>query len=265
MSFSFFLFFLWRIFCFLLQREYVPRNDWRERRVAIIEKNQKNGWASREPLFSFLLATWETFDPGGLRRRTQFWHFPRPTKANFCLTCDNVLSGHQPRMSSSLRKTSRPTCKKEKEMHWGNIRTSYDVGQSIPDKHWKAMARHWLNAGWLAWYPHGMSSSSGASVSHQYFHSFSFSATLSKSWLKISNLLSSTRFSQMTSSIQRNGLGFTALRSRDAPPLSSSKNSFNIQSLQYRTDAAFQVRHYRSLPGAISFQHWDQSLALGAK
>ena len=59
------------------------------------------------------------------------------------------------------------------------------------------------------WYPHGMSSSSGASVSNHFFHSFSVLVTEERISRKVFCLLSSTRFNQTTSSIHLKGFGWT--------------------------------------------------------
>ena len=61
------------------------------------------------------------------------------------------------------------------------------------------------------WYPHGMSSSSGASVSNHFFHSFSVLVTEERISRKVFCLLNSTRFNQTTSSIHLKGFGWTTM------------------------------------------------------
>ena len=89
---------------------------------------------------------------------------------------------------------------------------------SVLSGHHDLMSRSFLKTSRDWWYPSGMASSSGASLSNQCFHCFS----LRLIWLRISekclSLLSSTRLSQVMSRIHLLGLGGQAFRSRDAPP-----------------------------------------------
>ena len=97
-----------------------------------------------------------------------------------------------------------------------HLRKPEDVTLSIGMQNWIChLHSTWIwnvtgiRIGWKwTWYPHGMSSSSGASVSNHFFHSFSVLVTEKRISRKVFCLLSSTRFNQTTSSIHLNGFGW---------------------------------------------------------
>ena len=99
-------------------------------------------------------------------------------------TCARVLSGQQDRMSRSFRKTSNEA--------WVRFFRQWEETKRKP----------------ATWYPQGMSSSSGESVSNHFFHSFSAPTTAERISRNVFCLLSSTRFNHTTSNIHLNGFGW---------------------------------------------------------